>query len=248
MPQSQVPGLLDVLKTLLRGHGYRYGDIAKVLGVGERTVKRYLRGENLTLAILERMCALAGIQLSELTELAQKEVERKPNTLSLAQEAALSKNPFAGFVFRLLRYGWTSQEVQEEFALDEASLVTCLLFLDHLELIDLLPNNRTRLRTARVIEWLPGGPFRRAFDSTAKHSFAEMDYLEPDAVWALKTVKLSPASTEELKQLIAEFSAAVMHLGERDRRLPRDAAKWFSVLSAVRKVDPRRLQEDPPRF
>jgi transcriptional regulator with XRE-family HTH domain len=248
MSQSQIPRVLDALKNLLRSHGLRYSDVAGKLGVGERTIKRYLSGENLTIEILEQMCALVEIELSELTELAIRDLDRKPNTLSTDQEQALSQDLFAAFVFRLLRYGWTSQEIQNEFELDEADLVKRLLFLDHLGLIDLLPNNRLRLRTARVIEWKPGGPVRQAFDTAIKQGFVEMDYRKPSAVWDLKTVKLSRSSFDKLRRLIAEFATAVMHLGEDDRRLSQEQATWFAVLSAVRPVDPKLLRDSPPKL
>lgn len=221
-----------------------YSHIAASLGVGERTVKRYLAGHGLTLDALERMCMLVETRISELAaEL--EEQEPRPGRLTAGQEEALSRNLFAAFAFRLLRHGWTARDLQSEFDLDNAELAECLGFLEHLDLIELLPEKLVLLRTKRIIEWSPGGPIRRVFDTAVKQGFVDMDYGDPEAHWELKTLKLSAAGLEELKAMIREFSKEVRALGAKAALSP-NATAWYSVLAAVRRVDPSLLRSEAP--
>ncbi|WP_380872318.1 hypothetical protein ACFB49_32650 [Sphingomonas sp. DBB INV C78] len=235
-----------MLKNLLRAKGLRYADVARELGVGERTVKRYLAGHGMTIEVLQRFGELVDLSLSELTRLAEQEVDPRPAVLTDEQERILSENLFNAFVFRMLRYGWPPEDIRREFELDEPEFIQCLVFLDRLRLIDLLPGNRVKLLTRKVIEWRPDGPVRRAFDKVVKQGFAEMDYSQPSAMWDLKTIKLSRSEAARLKAIVTEFSAAVMELGEEARTVHRQGDVWYAVLMAIRPVEPADLRGQDP--
>ena len=89
MSSTQSAQLLEILKERFRAQGLRYSDLADKLSVGERTIKRYLSGHGLSPSILERLCFLAGVRLSEIA-LELEEREERPGHLSPEQETALS--------------------------------------------------------------------------------------------------------------------------------------------------------------
>lgn len=245
---DQVSRILEMLKALLRARGLRYADVARELDVGERTVKRYLAGHGMTIEILERFGGLVDLSLSDLTRLAEQEIDPRPASLTDEQERGLADNLFHAFVFRMLRYGWHPDDIRKEFGLSEPEFVQCLALLDRLRLIDLLPGNRVKLLTRRVIEWHPDGPVRKAFDKVVKQGFAQMDYSQSSALWELKTIKISKADVSRLQAIVAEFSAAVMQLGEEARTVHRHGDVWYAVLMAMRPVEPANLRSAEPQL
>src|SRR3984885_6385641 len=74
--QSEIPLLLRALKSQLKARGLLYHDVAEKLGVSETTVKRYLTGHSLTVEILEDLCGVVDIRLSDLLVISQEEPEQ----------------------------------------------------------------------------------------------------------------------------------------------------------------------------
>jgi DNA-binding Xre family transcriptional regulator len=235
--------LLAELKGLLRDRRIRYGDIAERLQVSQATVKRYLAGRGLTLGTLEAICGLAGVRLTELSDMAARRGGAQARSLTPAQEQGLAEDLFTAFVFMLLRHGWSPQQVQAEFALDEPGLVLQLRRLEGLRLIDLFPGNRVRLLTVRDPSWVPGGPLRRVFDSAMRVHFEAMDFHDPHSAWELETVKLSPRSIARMRELIAQLAQRLRELAAEDHALPAGETEWYTLLTAARPFDPRALWE-----
>ncbi|MCO5396998.1 helix-turn-helix domain-containing protein [Ralstonia soli] len=224
---------------MLKDRNLRYRDLAEQLNVSETTIKRHLTGHGLSVAMLESLCAMAGIRLIDLAELAARRSESKAQAISVEQEQGLADAPFTAFIFMLLRYDWTPQAVQQEFGLDEPGLILHLRRLEKLRLLDLFPGNRVRLLTVRHPQWIPGGPLRRAVDDVMRRHFATMDFHDPQSVWQLETVKLSRGSIDELRSLIASLSQRMQELAANDRTLPAGETAWYSMLCTARLTDPR---------
>lgn len=90
--QSELPLALTALKSLLKAKGLLYRDIAEQLGLSETTVKRYLTGHSLSFEILERLCRLVDVRVSDLMVMAQEEPEQP--VLTSEEEAFLSRDAF----------------------------------------------------------------------------------------------------------------------------------------------------------
>src|SRR4051794_10965022 len=115
---SAIPKILAVLKTVYRQKGLRYSDIAKSLALSEVTVKRYMRGRSLTVEMLEKLCAVANLNIFELLEAVRRSQE-KVVALSYEQEEALAAEPFLSVIFYLLHRQWGVTELSAEFSLPE---------------------------------------------------------------------------------------------------------------------------------
>ncbi|WP_176594203.1 helix-turn-helix transcriptional regulator [Sphingobium sp. EM0848] len=236
--------LLAELKRVLKGRNIRYRDLAEQLKLSETTIKRNLAGRGLTLAALEAMCGVVGIRLIDLAEMAARRSNSKARALTAEQEQGLANNIFTAFIFLLLRYDWSPQDIQTEFRLGEPELVLHLRRLEKMRLLDLFPGNRVRLLTVRYPEWLFGGPLRRVIDATIRGHFEKMDFHDPKAVWELETVKLSVGSIAQLRTMITTLAHRMRELAAEDRALPLDQTEWYSMLCVARPIDPRVFWEE----
>ena len=233
--------LLATLKQCFKEHGLTYKDVARSLGVSEASVKRYFTGGTVTLAQLERMCAVVRIGIEDLMALTASG-DGAVETLSPAQEEGLARSALTSFVFYLVRHGWTAAEIRDELEMSEAEITTHLIRLEKLRLIELLPANRVKVLTARFPNWLPGGPIRRQFDRTLKSEFSALDYHAPGVFWELETVKLSAVSRTKLQELMEGFTRAVRGLAEDDRKPPAKETAWRSVLVVTKPADPKQMR------
>lgn len=231
--------LLTELKRLLRARNIRYRDLAAQLEVSETTIKRNLAGRGLSLAMLEAICKIAGISLIDLAELAARRSDAKARQLTPEQEQELANDLFTAFIFLLLRYDWSPQDIQAEFRLSEPELILRLRKLEKLRLLDLYPGNRIRLLTVRYPLWLFGGPLRRAIDATIRVHFEKMDFHDPRTAWELETVKLSARSIEQLRSMITALAHRLRELAAEDLSQPLDQTHWYTLLCAARPIDPR---------
>ena len=241
--QSEIPVLLRVLKSLLKAKGLLYLDVAEKLGVSEPTVKRYLTGHSLTVEILEDLCRIVDVRLSDVLAMSQEEPERP--SLSPEEEELLVRDPFQAGVFYLLSHGFTPATIQRDFRLTDAELNGYLTALDRLGLVRLFPYNRVRVLVGRNFNVQTDGAMARlAHDSLLKDFFSRFDMKTPD--WRFSFGKLSPSSLERVRELAANFVDAFDTIAEADSELTLDLADWYGFFCMFQPVDFARLRNWPP--
>jgi len=240
--ESATSALLAHLRRALRLQGWTARRIAETFEVGEATAKRWLAGKGLTLEGLERLAALAGLTLAELTREAEHPDSGLAQELTLAQERALSADVFLAFLFMTLLGGNSPQEIADDFVLPEGAIAAALDRLERLALIDRLPGGRVRPLVDRAIVWRKS-PMRTLFEERMKRQFLAMDFAAEDAVYASEVAKLSARGAAELAELIEGHRRAVQDLARRDRETSMLPRKWYAMLSAMRALDTRELEE-----
>jgi transcriptional regulator with XRE-family HTH domain len=234
---SETATFKETLKRLLRVQGIPYRKVAEALGVSTVTVKRYFNTDRLTVGRMEEICALLDISLTELADVVKADDEGRQRGLTQYQEDALARDRMLATVRFLLSNGWTAQEIQAEYDLDEATLVSCLVQLERLKLIDLLPGNKVRLLTARDPDWRKGGPMRRIIDEMIKRDFMTLNFAEPDAPAAYQSAELSKSSIAQVEELVRHFVRTVRTLRDADRHLPREHKEWTAVVVAMKRIN-----------
>jgi transcriptional regulator with XRE-family HTH domain len=232
--QSEIPLLLRGLKSLLKAKGLLYHDVADRLGVSETTVKRYLTGRSLTVEILEELCRVVDVRLSDLAAISQEEPERP--MLSPEEEEFLVKDPFQAMVFYLLSHGFSPATIQRDFRLTDAEMNGHLTALDRLGLVRLFPYNRVRVLVGRNFNVQRGGAMAKlANDSMIMDFFSKFDMATPD--WQFTFGKLSPSSLERVRELARNFMDAFDTIAEADRDLTLDLADWYGFFCMFRPID-----------
>jgi len=243
--KSQHDVMMEVLRELFRQHGLRFAEIAEKLGVTERTVTRWFSADSIETAILHRMCELLGIDFFTLCELAAKRRDNRPDHHTLKQEQALAASPLLTYLFVQICKGWTAEELKADIGIPEAVLVDHLLQLDKLGLIDLLPGNEIRLKTARDMRLIPNGPYARNLNRWLGETFKSPNVDEPNAAWVCDFMKLTPGSRERIERKFRALMQEANDLSDADRRANAAGREWYGLVLVVRPENVRPFSEWP---
>ncbi len=231
---TEIPAILNMLKRLLKAKGILYSDVARRLNLSETTVKRYLTGHGLTVEILENLCRIVDMRLSDAFAIAEEDIGAA--SISLENERELAKEPFLAALFYLLVHGLTPEILQRDFDIGDAELNRYLTTLDRLGLIKLFPHNRVRVSVSRNFSVHRGGPLVRLAHQTLLKGFLEtFDINKLD--WSFAYAKFSPSSLELVWDLFRKFIEAFEQIAEGDRELPIDRAHLHGLLFMLRPIE-----------
>ena len=229
--------VIDVLKMELKARGLTYAEIARRIRMSEPSVKRMFSTRRFTLEKIDAICRAAGIEFTDLARSFNRE-EHLIARLTDAQEREIVDDPklflVAVCALNLLAF----EDIVSTYALSEAELVGLLIKLDRIGIIELLPNNKFKLRIARTFAWIPNGPIQTAFKTHAG-DFFDSNFAGPNETMMLLNGRLSAASVatliEKLKRVAREFSD--QHI--EDAALPAAERGPLSLLLACRPWHPQ---------
>ena len=150
--------LINKLKNQLKTRGLRYSDIAQHLQLSEGSVKRLLAEDSqVSLERLENICSLLDMEMSELFRLAYIK-DNKLTSLTLKQEQRLINDKRLLLVAICVIKGYQFQQIVEQYQFTTTDLIQRLADLDRLNIIELLPENKIRLRISPSFRWQHTGP------------------------------------------------------------------------------------------
>lgn len=157
MEQQQI---FVVLKQQLHAQGKTYAELAKHLHVSESSIKRLFANQSVTLERLLEICQYLQLNFAELARLVD---EQRPvlDQLTLAQEKQLMQDPKLILVAVCMMNHWPIEAIIEHYQVDLPECILKLTQLDKMGMLQLLPNNRVRLRVSQQFNWQPNGPIQR---------------------------------------------------------------------------------------
>lgn len=136
--------ITQALRMAMKSKGLTYRDIAQKVDVSEQTIKRLFREKDCTLSRLTQICEAIDISVYDLLNYAKHHTEQQTQ-LTRDQEVFLKNQP-GHFVFLfLLTLKFSIDDIQQNYALSDASVYRYLRNLDQLGLIALAPENKCRL-------------------------------------------------------------------------------------------------------
>lgn len=209
--------LVDALKRLLKAQGITYAMLAVRLELSEATVKRMFSQRTITLQRLEAICGVLDVGLADLA--AEARGRREPLAeLSEDQEKALLADPSLMLGLYLVLNRWKEDEVLARYRWTKPEWTLILARLDRLGVIELLPGNRTRARTARNFRWRRAGPMQRFFQQKLLPEYFQQAFDGAEERLLLLSGMVSTASARHIHQRLAELAE------EFDLALAQDAA------------------------
>ena len=145
---AQRTQIVAELKRALRARGLTYADVARHLELSEASVKRLFAAGDFSLDRLDRICELAGLELSELVEQMQQQAT-PVNQLTLAQEQEVVADSKLFLMTWLVLNRWQLDDIVRTYDFTQREALRYLIKLDRLRIIELQPGNRTRVLVSR---------------------------------------------------------------------------------------------------
>jgi transcriptional regulator with XRE-family HTH domain len=245
----QASSLVDSLKRELKARGITYADLAARINMSEASVKRMFSQKNFTLQRLDEILQATQIDFRDLALIAHDD-SRLISELSYVQEKEIIGDTRLFVVAVSVLNQLSLAQIVQTYDMTEAAVVKCLVRLDKIGIIELLPNNRVKLLVSRTFRWIPDGPIQAHFREQAYGDFLASQFNGEHELLRLVNVMLSKKSIavllDRMKQMAREFSQ--QH--QEDARLPFEEKYAISFLLAARPWMPKAFQallrDQPP--
>ncbi|MFT7559169.1 MAG: transcriptional regulator with XRE-family HTH domain [Flavobacteriales bacterium] len=214
---AQSHDLIHALKQRFKACGLSYAAIAQQLNLSEATIKRSLaKGESISLERLEALCKIADWDFNDLNQAAQKK-RLTLECLSPRQEREIASDLVLLIVAVSVINGFTMHDLQRYYELSEAECIQKLLILERLDLIELKPGNRIKLKISANFRWNPNGPIQTFFlDKVVGEFFASRFSEEHEKLLVLNGL-LSYEGNSELQAKLEALSLEFGVLTQNDQ-------------------------------
>lgn len=230
---KQTQAIHAALKKLMRSRGKTYADAAGVLDLSESSIKRLFSQQALSVSRLEALCDWLHVDVQDLVRMSR---EQEPLTTQLGedQEAVLLADTGLLLVAYLLLNHWTQEEILDTYGFTRPELTRRMFRLQELGLVEVLPFDRVRLKTARNFSWRRDGPVQRFFADQVLKEFLSSSFDEPGETMEFVSGMLSRKSILELQGRIAELAREFDDLVESDLGLLAEERLGSSLYVAFR--------------
>lgn len=225
--------LIDAIKRLLKAQRMTYAQLAPHLQLSEASVKRMFSQQTMNLVRLEQICEVLKVGLAELVAHARTDVEPL-SELSEQQEDELVADPRLFLALYLALNRWREEEVLRKYTFTKPEWVGLLVRLDRMRVIELQPDNRAKLRTARNFRWRENGPVMRLFAKKLIPEFFQRPFAGENEQVLLLAGMVSRPTGALLKQRLNEVAREFDTLMAHDSTLPVAERVGLSLVMGVR--------------
>ncbi|MEC7118604.1 MAG: helix-turn-helix transcriptional regulator [Pseudomonadota bacterium] len=225
--------LVNALKRVLRSRDKTYADLAQAIGLSEASVKRLFAEQSFSLQRLDDICRWLELDFFELARLARGDADQLKH-MTVAQETVLASDRRLLGVFYMLMNNWQLADIVERYEISEPECLRLIICLDRAGLVELLPNNRVRLRVVRHLRHRPDGPIRQILGAELTNSFLSVRFDQHGGEFRFEEGELSPASAAILQRKIDRLAAEFYELSELDVNLPRHQRTLYGIAMGLR--------------
>src|SRR6185312_14147312 len=233
MAETQSAGLVDALKKLLKSRGITYRALAPRVGLSEASIKRLFAERTFTLQRLEEVCTVLEIDFFELARLARG-ATAIVDEMTREQEKVLAADSKLLGVFYLLFNDWQPGDIHERYALTRAEVLKLVLQLDRLGLVELMPQDKVKLRVPKTLRLLRDGPIRAAHGRSVVATFIQADFEETGGLFRFEVRELSKASVALLQKKLDRLATEFNEIAELDSYLPSDQRETIGMAVGIR--------------
>lgn len=225
--------LLDALKRVLKSRRVTYAELAQRIGLSEASVKRLFSQQTFTLSRLQQVLKALDMDFFELAKLARGAGDA-PQEMTEEQEQALASEPNLMGVFYLLFNDWQPPQILARYELTEAELTRWLAKLDRLQLIDLMPGNRVKLKVSRHLRLKPSGAIRAKHGQRTMTDFLAVEFDRHGGHFLFEFRDISPASFAVIQRKLDRLAAEFNELAELDSTLPPEQRQSIGLALGMR--------------
>lgn len=230
---AQTAALIDTLKQALKNHRLTYADVAAQLDMSEANIKRLFASKRFTLERLDQICALMQMELTDLVKLYEESLQRI-SQLSVAQEQELVSDVRLLLVAVSVRNRLGFEDIVRNYNISETECIRALATLDRLQIIELLPGNRIKLRIDEAFRWLPSGPIEGFFESQIQGQFLQSGFGGELEKRLFLFGLLGEGSVRQLMERMQALATEVRELHRQDAKLPYEKRHNIGLMLALR--------------
>lgn len=201
------------LKEVMKAKGLTYARLARKIGTSEVTMKRvFSLGQSCTLDRLFKICDAIGVSFFDIVALAKQEDEVN-YFLTSEQENHFASKPAHFAILKELIRGLTAEQIKKTWELEDSRYFKILRSLERLGLVDLLPENKVRIKVRGNIRMAHRGPLAKKILRPQINDF--LDHIDVNI--DNKDVCMHSAETELSEVHIKEFVTEIHALGAKYR-------------------------------
>lgn len=232
--------LVDVLRRELKARRITYQELARRISVSESSVKRMFSNRNLTLQKLDQILDATEISLHDLTSRSYE--ESMVEQLSYEQEEELIRDRKKFIVAVSAMNFLTVQQITTIYDISHTEVIAYLVQLDHLGILELLPNNRIKLLLSRSFRWLPNGPIQQLHRQESFADFLNSNFSDKHDFMQFVNVLLSKQSSAILLTRLKQLAHDITDQHQIDAAIPFEDKHRMSFMLSARPWIPEYFQ------
>lgn len=225
--------LICALKKELRLNHITYADIGKVLGLSESSIKRLFCDADMSLSRLEKICDIVGIDIAQLSDKAN-DARRHILTLGYEIEKELVSDEKLLMLAVHLIYGWDYDQVLDKYHVDIHEGQRYLTRLDSMDIIELLPENKVRIKLSPDFQWLKDGPIQLFFESQVQNEFFTSHFTNKGELRLVVNGWLSMNSIKAFHDNIHRLTKEFELHKDNDKNMPIEHKHGTTMVIAIR--------------
>ncbi len=230
---TQTHALIASLKKALRSQRLTYADVARYLNMSEANVKRMFATKRFSLDRIEQICHLMQMELSDLFHL-YEESRQRINRLTETQEKELVANTRLLLVAVCVRNRLSFDDIISNYRISRSECIRYLAKLDKLKIIDLLPENRIKLRIDDGFSWIKNGPIEAFYEQQIQSDFLKSRFNDEHAERKFLFALLSDTSIQVVLKKINALASEFAELHGQDATLSLANRRSIGLMVAMR--------------
>lgn len=230
---AQTSSLITALKKQLKANHLTYNDVAKHLNLAQASIKRLFSEENISLQRLDQICQLMDMEISDLVKTMAQQ-QNQLQQLTTAQEKEITNDITLLLITVCVLNKWSITDIMAYYQLKETECIQKLAQLDRLKIIELLPNNRIKLKVATNFSWRENGPIQQFFQQAIGQEYFNSQFKHDDEILMVLNGMLSSASNAELQRKIKRLAREFETLNKEDSNLALDDRNGVTAVLAIR--------------
>lgn len=217
MAQSDL--LILSLKQLLKSQNITYRQLANALHLSEASIKRMFAKQQLSLERIDAICAILGIEISDLLQKMQQ-LSKRISQLTVEQEKKIVSDRKLCLITICIVNRWTFEEIVRYYNISETECILYLAELDKIKFIELLPKNKIKLLISRRFSWIPNGPIQKFFQEYILRDFISSGFHKENEEFSCQFGMLTEESSIIFRKKLRHVAEEFIQLAEQDTHEP----------------------------
>ena len=130
--------------------------------------------------------------------------------------------------------GVTLEQILATYEISKTDCIQLLLKLDKIKFLEVMPNNRIRLKVASNFAWLANGPILQYFMTRAQQEYFRSRFDGQNETIMVVNAMLSPASSAQFVAKLRKMAGEFSEMHNDDKHLPIGVRRPASVVLALR--------------